>query len=72
MYKLPKDLNKYQFIILASKRAEQLQMGALPRVEDPERKTTIVAQEEVATGAVGVWDPAEEEEFAEVMEAEEE
>jgi DNA-directed RNA polymerase subunit omega len=60
MYKLPKDLNsKYEFVTLASKRAEQLQMGALPRVDTTTRKPTVVAQEEVATGLVGVWDPQE-------------
>jgi DNA-directed RNA polymerase omega subunit len=61
MFKLPEDLeNKYRFVSLASKRAEQLQMGAVPRVGDPARKTTVVAQEEVATGLVEVWDPEEE------------
>jgi len=61
MFKLPEDLeNKYRFVTLASKRAEQLQMGALPRVEHPERKRTVVAQEEVATGKVQVWDPDQE------------
>jgi len=61
MYKLPQDLsNKYRFVTLASKRAEQLQGGALPRVDDPLRKFTVVAQEEVATGAVQPWDPEAE------------
>jgi DNA-directed RNA polymerase omega subunit len=61
MFKLPEDLeNKYRFVTLASKRAEQLQMGALPRVGDGSGKTTVVAQEEVASGFVEVWDPAEE------------
>ena len=72
MYKLPKDMthSKYQFVTLASKRAEQLQMGALPRTDETEaRKVTIIAQEEVATGLVGVWAPEEE---AVVEESEEE
>jgi len=62
MYKLPKALDsKYEFVTLASKRAEQLQMGALPRVDNPtNRKATVVAQEEVATGVVGIWNPDEE------------
>ena len=61
MFKLPEDLmNKYRFVTLASKRAEQLQMGALPRVEDPERKSTVLAQEEVAEGLIELWDPADE------------
>ena len=62
MYKLPEDLeSKYKFVTLASKRAEQLQTGAPARVEEPDRKVTVVAQAEVAEGAVDVWEPAEEE-----------
>ena len=59
MYKLPEDLeNKYKFVTLASKRAEQLQIGAVPRVEEPEtKKWTVIAQEEVATGLVALWTP---------------
>jgi len=56
MYKLPEELeNKYEFVTLASMRAEQLQGGAVPRVTDPERKLTVIAQEEVATGQVTAW-----------------
>lgn len=59
MYKLPKDVeNRYRFVTLAAQRAEQLQMGARPRIANAEhRKATVVAQEEVATGLVDVWDP---------------
>lgn len=59
MYKLPENLeNKYRFVTLASKRAEQLQLGALPRVPTiADRKATVIAQEEVATGVVEQWDP---------------
>lgn len=64
MYKLPKELgSKYEFVTLASKRAEQLQMGALARVDEAGRKVTVVAQEEVATGAVELWHPEEEAEI---------
>lgn len=53
MYKLPEDMrNKYAFVTLASARAEQLQRGALPRVEETERKFTVIAQEEIATGII--------------------
>ena len=74
MYKLPEDLeSKYRFVTLASKRAEQLQMGALPRVEEPNRKSTVLAQQEVANGMVETWNPAEEELVLEdVVEEEEE
>ena len=62
MYKLPEDMkSKFEFVTLASKRAEQLQMGALPRVETVGRKFTVLAQEEVAKGLVVAWEPAEEE-----------
>ena len=62
MYKLPDNLeNKYRFVTLAAKRAEQLQLGALPRVASGERKATVIAQEEVAAGLVDVWAPQEEE-----------
>ncbi len=73
MYKLPKDLkSKYEFVTLASKRAEQLQMGALPRVASSGRKHTVVAQEEVATGVVGRWNPEEEDSMLRSTEEEEE
>jgi len=73
MYKLPKDLkSKFEFVTLASKRAEQLQMGAIPRVESNGRKSTVVAQEEVATGAVSRWDPEEEDTMLTSTEEEEE
>ncbi len=61
MYKLPEDLeSKYKFVTLASKRAEQLQTGALARVVANDRKFTVVAQAEVAEGEVDVWEPEEE------------
>jgi DNA-directed RNA polymerase omega subunit len=74
MYKLPEDLeSKYKFVTLASKRAEQLQMGALPRVEEPNRKSTVLAQQEVASGLIETWNPEEEELVLEdVIEEEEE
>jgi len=53
VYKLPEEVeNKYRFVTLASKRAEQLQGGALPRVETPGRKLIVVAQAEVAEGKI--------------------
>ncbi len=73
MYKLPKGitLSKYQFVTLASKRAEQLQMGALPRIKvGANRKFTVVAQEEVARGLVEIWTPDDEEAIQEESEEE--
>ena len=61
MFKLPENVeNKYRFVTLAAKRAEQLQVGALPRVPDGNRKPTVVAQQEVAAGLVEVWNPAQD------------
>ena len=62
MYKLPENLeSKYAFISLASARAEQLQSGALPRVDPSSNKVTVIAQQEVAEGAIQVYDPATDE-----------
>ncbi len=58
MYKIPEKLkSKYEFVTLVAKRAEQLQMGAPPRVELDTNKVTVLAQREVATGAVKSIDP---------------
>lgn len=58
MYKLPEDMeSKYRFVTIAALRAEQLQAGAAPRVESPSHKATVIAQQEVAQGAVGPFDP---------------
>ena len=66
MLKLPENLeSKYRFVTLASMRAEQLQAGAVPRVESQHHKATIVAQEEVAAGVVEPWDPEAEAALAE-------
>ena len=59
MLKLPENLeSKYRFVTLASMRAEQLQAGAVARVESQHRKSTVIAQEEVAAGLVEAWDPS--------------
>ena len=58
MFKLPENLkSKYEFVTLAAKRAEQLQQGAVPRVDRPSTKVTVTAQAEVAAGRVAVIDP---------------
>ena len=71
MYKLPENIkSKYTFVTLAAKRAEQLQMGAVPRVDTLSRKVTIIAQEEVAEGLVTAVDPDQETEGLETEEEE--
>ncbi|HZN55032.1 MAG TPA: DNA-directed RNA polymerase subunit omega [Candidatus Polarisedimenticolaceae bacterium] len=57
MFKIPEGTeSKYRFVMLAALRAEQLQAGALPRVDSETRKATVLAQEEVAAGLVEPWD----------------
>lgn len=61
MFKIPENLeSKYRFVILSALRAEQLQVGAIPRVKAHSRKATVIAQEEVAAGLVEEWDPTQE------------
>ena len=73
MFKIPEDLrNKYEFVTLAAKRAEQLQTGALPRVEVGDSKLTVVAQQEVADGLVLIVDPNKDALAAAAEEEEEE
>jgi DNA-directed RNA polymerase subunit omega len=69
MFRIPENLkSKYEFVILAAKRAEQLQMGALPRLESDSSKVTVVAQQEVAEGLVTAYDPTQATPDAEVEE----
>ena len=57
MFKLPEDIeSKYRFVMLAALRAEQLQSGAVARLDSASHKATVVAQEEVAEGLVEAWD----------------
>ncbi len=49
-------MSKYRFVMLAALRAEQLQAGAIPRIDSDTRKPTVLAQEEVAAGVVEAWD----------------
>jgi DNA-directed RNA polymerase subunit omega len=44
--------SKYRMILMAAKRARQLQGGAKPLVHTTSRKTTRVAQEEMKAGVV--------------------
>ncbi len=58
MYRIPEDLkSKFEFVTLVAKRAEQLQMGAVPRIELDTNKVTVLAQAEVARGKVKAIDP---------------
>ncbi len=57
MYKIPDLKSKFEFVTLAAKRAEQLQLGAVPRTTTDSTKVTVVAQAEVAEGFVTQYDP---------------
>ena len=54
---LEKSLNKVSnrslLVVLAAKRARQLNRGAAPQVETKHKKPTSIALEEVAEGKVG-------------------
>lgn len=44
-------MNSFEFVVVAGARARQLMRGAVPRVED-RRKSTTIAQREVIEGKV--------------------
>ena len=72
MFRLPENLdNKYRFVMLAALRAEQLQCGAVPRVDSESLKTTVVALQEVAEGLVETWDGTQPEATEALASAEE-
>jgi DNA-directed RNA polymerase subunit omega len=47
--------SNYRFILVAAKRARQLQSGAKPQVDSGSRKACRIAQDEVKAGKVK-WD----------------
>jgi DNA-directed RNA polymerase subunit omega len=49
--------SKFRFILVAAKRARQLQAGAKPMVQTPSKKVTKVAMQEVEAGLVPVETP---------------
>ncbi len=53
------ELSTYRFIIVAAKRARQLQGGARPFLPTTSKKPTIIAMEEVRRGLVKYEDPAQ-------------
>lgn len=50
---LEKASNRYLLVVLAAKRARQLNRGAVPQIESRHRKPTSIALEEIAQGKVG-------------------
>ncbi len=47
--------SNYRFILVAAKRARQLQSGAKPQIETNSRKACRIAQDEIKAGKVK-WD----------------
>lgn len=54
--------SKFRFILVAAKRARQLQSGAKPLIQTPSKKTTKVAQAEVLAGLIPIEVPEVESE----------
>jgi DNA-directed RNA polymerase subunit omega len=50
---LDKISNRYLLVVLASKRARQLNRGATAQVETKHKKSTSTALEEIAHGKIG-------------------
>lgn len=46
--------SKFRFILIAAKRARQLQSGAKPLIQIQNRKVTKIAQQEVLAGLVPI------------------
>lgn len=61
---IPDDLEQstYRFIIVAAKRARQLQGGARPSLPTSAKKPTVIAMEEVRRGLVKYELPGQAEE----------
>ena len=59
IHAIPDDLESvpYQFIIVAAKRARQLQGGARSFLPSTSKQPTVAAMEEVRRGLVSYYDP---------------
>ncbi|HEU5022714.1 MAG TPA: DNA-directed RNA polymerase subunit omega [Bryobacteraceae bacterium] len=67
---LPDDMDQstYRFIIVAAKRARQLQGGQRPVLPTSSRKSTVIAMEEARRGLVKYDIPVDNETAAEPVE----
>ena len=54
------DQSTYRYIIVAAKRARQLQGGARPVLPTSSKKSTVIAMEEVRRGLVKYYLPGQE------------
>lgn len=71
MYAIPDDVDAstYRFIIVAAKRARQLQNGQRSVLPSANKKPTILAMEEVRRGLVPYADLVREQQEADAAEA---
>ncbi|MCL5005019.1 MAG: DNA-directed RNA polymerase subunit omega [Acidobacteria bacterium] len=52
---LPSNIDsKFRYILIAAKRARQLQSGGRPLVQSPSKKATKIAQQEVSAGLIPI------------------
>ena len=72
MFAIPDDpeSSTYRFIIVAAKRARQLQNGARPALPTTSKKPTITAMEEVRRGLVSYEDQNRDGAPEEILETE--
>ena len=66
--------NRFQLVLVATKRARQISLGATPHVEEENDKPTVIALREIAEGFVtkDILDDKIEEDILEFMEESEE
>ena len=66
--------NRFQLVLVATKRARQISLGAEPFIEEENDKPTVLALREIAEGLVtrDILDDAIEEEVLEFIESESE
>lgn len=66
--------NRFQLVLVATKRARQISLGATPHVEEENDKPTVIALREIAEGFVtkDILDEKIEEGILEFMEASDE
>jgi len=66
--------NRFQLVLVATKRARQISLGATPHVEEENEKPTVIALREIAEGFVtkDILDEKIEEGILEFMEASDE
>ncbi len=61
MIEIPKEINsRFKFVVIAAKRAVQLQRGAKPKIQTDSTKWTRIAIREVEKTLIKYYDPTVE------------